>query len=197
MNSKAGEFPLHLRIAESGKLFALNGDYCRALGCYRLAMHLAVRSGSPEVFFRHYLECLIEAMELNGDYEEVLAFCDRMQTLHDELEKAGELEQLDRANIHQRRGIVLLKRQHDREAEHELAEATRLSGNGLPLSATVLRWVRSRLSPGIPRLVEEQKRHGYFSVRRDTVKPALALPLGDRQIFGPLAANITAKPETP
>ncbi len=195
MNPGTKEFPLHLRIAESGKVFAVNGDFRRALGCYRLAMHMVRQSRSPEVFFRHYLECLIEAMELNGDYEEVLTFCERMQELHENLEEAGELEQLDRANLHQRRGIILLKMERDRDAEHELAEAARLSGNGLSLSATVLRWVRSRLRPNSSRLLEEQRRHGYFSVRRETVKPERAVPLNDQQIFGPMAANATTQPK--
>src|SRR5215212_2230092 len=68
---------LHLGIAEQGKVHALKGDHGSALTHYREAIRMAVSSGAPEVFFRHYMECTLESLERMGSLREVLEYCDR------------------------------------------------------------------------------------------------------------------------
>ncbi len=177
--------PYHFRVAETGKKYALNGDLERALGCYRLAMRLTINNKGPELFFRHYLECLVEGLELNGDFDEVLVFCDHLEQLHDQLDNAGQLQRLDRATNHQRRGIVYLKSGQTSLAEVALQQAVSMAGNNLPLAASLLRWLQSRLTISPERIAQEQSKHRYFSVRKETLRPDLAVSITDDQIFGP------------
>ncbi len=177
--------PYHFRVAETGKKYALKGDMERALACYRLAMRLTINKKGPELYFRHYLECLVEGLELNGDYDEVLELCDHIEQLHDQLDDAGQLQQLDRATNHQRRGIVYLKSGQTERAEDALQQAVTMAGNKLPLAAALLRWLKSRLVISQERIAQEQRKHRYFSVRKETLRPDLATPITDDQIFGP------------
>ena len=77
MTGPAAQPIAHLQIAETGKLAALRGDHRTALGHYREAIRIAVGSGAPEVFFRHYLEATLESLELSEAFDDVLAYCDR------------------------------------------------------------------------------------------------------------------------
>ena len=63
---------IHLSIAENGKLQALKGNHEAALKGYREAIQLAVSSKAPEVFFRHYTQCVLESLELTGSYDEIV-----------------------------------------------------------------------------------------------------------------------------
>lgn len=197
MGTAAEQLPTHLRVAEQGKLFALAEDYARALGCYRIAMRLAAEAGEPKAFFRHYLECLVEALELDGEHEAVLEYCARMEALHEKAGREGDLPRYDRAALEECRGIVLLKMGRNKEAQEALEEAcarAREAGARLPLAETVLRWMRSRLTVGERRLLAEQRRHRYFSVRPDTVREEIATRLTDREIFGAMAAPFHPNP---
>ena len=79
---------------------------------------------------------------------------------------------LDLASIHQRRGVVLLKRSEVAPAraalEQAVAGAARI-GVRFELSERVLDWIRRGLAVTGPRLLAEQRRLHYFSVRPDTV----------------------------
>lgn len=181
---------IHLRIAEQGKLYALQGDFARALGCYRIAMRLTFEGNEPEAFFRHYLECLVEALEQDGSFDAVLKYCDEVEALQKRSGLENDLMRYDWAVLQQRRGIVQLKIGNREAAESALDEAVRVAaelGTELPLADTVLRWSRARLHLDSERLKAEQKRHGYFSVRPETVRPEIATQLSDREIFGPMA----------
>jgi len=162
----------HLQIAESGKLAALRGDHRTALGHYRAAIRLAVGSGAPEVFFRHYLEATLESLELSEAYDDVLAYCDRAIEHYAANPPAHVLAELDLATIHQRRGVVLLKRSEVAPAraalEQAVAGAARI-GVRFELAERVLDWIRRGLAVTVPRLLAEQRRLHYFSVRPDTV----------------------------
>jgi tetratricopeptide (TPR) repeat protein len=162
----------HLQIAESGKLAALRGDHRTALGHYREAIRLAVGSGAPEVFFRHYLEATLESLELSEAYDDVLAYCDRAIEHYAANPPAHVLAELDLASIHQRRGVVLLKRSEVAPAraalEQAVAGAARI-GVRFELAERVLDWIRRGLAVTVPRLLAEQRRLHYFSVRPDTV----------------------------
>lgn len=167
----------HLQIAEAGKRAALRGDHRAALGHYRDAMRLAVTTGAPEVFFRHYLEATLESLELSEAFDEVLAYCDRAIAHYATHPPGHALAELDLASIHQRRGVVLLKRGGPGAAppsgatlalEHAVAGAARI-GARLELSERLLDWIRRGLAATRQRILAEQRRLHYFSVRPDTV----------------------------
>lgn len=169
---------LHLGLAENGKLHALKGEHHEALRHYREAMRLAVERGAPEVFFRHYTQCVLESLEHLGNLDEVLAFCERAEAHYRDNPPPHELARLDRASHHERRGVALLKRGRTLEARAAFEAATAEVGGGRPaLAHTLLGWLRRGLQVDARRLRAEQDRHRYFSVRKDAVDASLAIPL--------------------
>lgn len=177
---------LHVGIAEQGKLYALGGDHVKALTYYRQAIHMAVQAGEPEVFFRHYLECVMESLERMGSYEEVLAYCDKAIELYRANPPADELADWDLAHIHQRRGAVLLKRgegEAARAAFDSALECAKRSGRLLPLAETLRGWIDNGLHIEPERVQMEQDRRQYFSVRRDAVDASRAVKLPNEPLF--------------
>ena len=100
---------LHMGIAEQGKVYALAGKHALALQYYRHAIHMAVQAGDPEIFFRHYLECVMESLEQMGAHVEVLAYCEKAVAFYGEHPPTNLLEQRDLAHVYERQGAVLLK----------------------------------------------------------------------------------------
>ncbi len=175
---------LHMGIAEQGKVYALEGNHRHALLYYREAMQMAIQAGDPEVFFRHYLECTIESLEQTGTFGEVLAYCDKAIELYTENPPPNPMAELDLAHIYQKKGVVLLKMGVEEEAltcfREVMTRARKLgplTRKTLPLSQSLLRWLETGLHVDVARVIAEQKQHGYFSVRKDTVNPKLAVKL--------------------
>lgn len=178
---------LHLGIAEQAKVFALEGRHDMALQYYRHAMHMTVEAGDPEVFFRHYLECCIESLEQTGAYDDVLEYCTRAIDLFEQrpevLESAMGVRDL--ASIHQRMGVVLLKRGDARGAADALTRALTLvkgSRQRLPLAETLVRWAQMGYRVDAARIESEQQRTGYYTVRPETVHPERAIRLPDHML---------------
>ncbi len=179
---------LHVGIAEQGKLYALQGGHSRALHYYRVAMRLAVEAGDPEVFFRHYLDCVMESLEHMGAYAEVIAYCDKAIALYEERPPPNEMAVLDLATIHLRRGVVLLKsgdKDEARAAFERAVAVTRAARLAMPLAQTLLRWLRASFHIDVARVVSEQRRARYFTVRPDTVDPSRAIVLADAEKMFP------------
>jgi tetratricopeptide (TPR) repeat protein len=142
-------------------------------------MALAVRAAEPEVFFRHYLECSIESLELMGSYDEVVDYCDRViehYRQHDFSLEQQSVAERDLAHIYQRRGAVLFKQGKRAEAKQALQQALQLQAE-LPLATTLLHWLNRNFHGDAARTLAEQRRHAYFSVRQDTVDATRATPL--------------------
>jgi tetratricopeptide (TPR) repeat protein len=176
---------LHMGIAEQGKVYALAGKHALALQYYRHAIHMAVQAGDPEIFFRHYLECVMESLEQMGAHTEVLAYCEKATTFYGEHPPANLLEQRDLAHIYERQGSVLLKIGDKDGAAAAFEAALKAADEGsqaLPLAQTLLRWTRSGLHVDANRVLVEQRRTHYFSVRSDTVDAGRAIRLPDDQI---------------
>lgn len=171
----------HMGIAEQGKVYALQGDHANALLYYRHAIDLATAQGVPEIFFRHYMEVSVESLEHTGKYAEVLEYTDRAIELyetHDFPEDAISI--LDLAHLHQRRGAVLLKQGDSPSAAAALREAVavaRHAGREMPLAATLLGFAELGLHVDAERVLSEQIRHQYYSVRPETVQPERAIVL--------------------
>jgi len=175
---------LHLGIAEQGKLHALAGKHGMALSCYREAIRMAVGAGAPEVFFRHYMECILESLERMGAYPEVLETTDRMIAHYAGLEPNSDAQRsvirADLVYIHQRRGVVLLKAGRAEEARAALDQALSLAreaGIRLELAETLLGWIARGFHVDAHRILSEQEAKRYFGVRSDTVDPAAAIAL--------------------
>ena len=179
---------LHMGIAEQGKVYALRGRHDLALVYYRHAIHMTVQAQDPEIFFRHYLECVMESLEQMGSYAEVLAYCAKAIEFYDQNPPPHPLAQRDLAHIHERRGVVLLKSGEKDEAVKAFERGAAVlqgSGQTLPLLQTLLRWLKSGLHVDANRVLAEQRRNHYFSVRSDTVDAGRAIQLPDEQLHGP------------
>jgi tetratricopeptide (TPR) repeat protein len=180
---------LHLGIAEQGKLLALKGKHQAALQHYREALRLAVSSRSPEVFFRHYTQCVMESLELSGELESVLRYCDEAEQHYQRLDRALPLVRRDRAENLQRRGCVLLRQQQLAPAIASLEEALQLATpDPLPLAQELTGWHKRGLTIGSRQLGDAQQRHQYFIVRKALVDPARAIPLPPERLQGTRAA---------
>lgn len=182
---KGDSLKMHMGIAEQGKLYALQGDHRTALIYYREAIHMAVQGEDPEIFFRHYLECVIESLEQMGSFDEVLAYCDKVLQHYFENPPPNAVAVMDLAHTYQRKGVVLFKigeRDLAREAfQYALevaAEVGEVTSKTLPLAQTLLKWIQSGWHVDTARILAEQQRTGYFAVRRDMVdsKSAIKLP---------------------
>lgn len=177
---------LHVGIAERGKVLALEGDHGEALRHYREAIRMAVESGAPEVFFRHYTQCVLESLERMESWKEILDFCERAEEHYQENPPPNDLARFDRASHAERRGVVLLQANRLEEARAALERAVENANpKRLHLAETVLGWLRSGWHVDRRRLRAEQDRHRYFVVRRDAVDPtrAVSLPKGVGQPF--------------
>lgn len=176
MNAEA--HALHYGIAEQGKLLALKGQHAPALRHYQEALRLAVNQGAPELFFRHYTGCVLESLEHQGAFDDVVRYCDRVLAFYEQNPPPNPVAELDRAQHYERRGICHLKAGRSAAARADLEAALRLAGpGGLPLSEVALGWLRRGLHVDPRRLRAEQDRHRYFAVRADAVDPSMAVPL--------------------
>ncbi len=179
---------MHLGIAEAGKVHALARRHPEALRHYREAMRLAVAARAPEVFFRHYLQCTLESLELMESYDEVIRVCTEADAHYDRTGHPLPLHRRDHAAILERLGLVRLKSGAE-GAEEALRRAVDLAGPGvLPLAEEVLGWLARRLTPTLARLTEVQRRRRYFTVRPDQVDRNRARPLPPDAGGAPLAA---------
>lgn len=177
---------IHMGIAEQGKLHALDGDHRMALVYYREAMRLATAKQAPELFFRHYLECMLESLERSGAYEEVLSYCERAFTHHRSLRpnspEQAAFAALDLASTHQRKGVILLKQGKNDDARDALrlaVEHAKRHSLSLPLAEAVYGWLARGFRVDAQRLEQELQAKGYYSVTRDTVQPERAVKLPD------------------
>ncbi len=169
---------LHFGIAEQGKLHALAGDHEEALRHYREAIRLAVTSGAPEVCFRHYTQCVLESLEHMSAWTEILEFCERVRAHYAANPPPHELARLDLACAHEREGVVLLKRGDTAAALAALAQAREQAGPGrLPLAEELLGWLRRGMQIDARRIEQQQRRHRYFIVEREAVRPERAIQL--------------------
>ena len=180
---------IHLGLAERGKMHALDGQYELALAYYRQAMRMTVAAGDPEILFRHYLICIVECLERMGCHEEVLAYCDRLIAFYAGRPELDALSRAELAATHERRGAVLLKMGRRAEAEAALRRAAQLAreaGRQLPLTEVLLDWQRRGLHVDARRILSEQERHHYFSVRHDTVDSSRAVEVDPRILGAPM-----------
>lgn len=170
---KPGSHELHIGIAEAGKLLAIKGKHKEALERYREALRLAQSARAPDVFGRHYLQCVLESLEKLGDNARVIDLA-----MH-AADAAGQTDtpfhRRDRAALLERAAIARLKLDDRDAAQDGFAEALSLAGpEGQPLSAMLLDWMKRGWQITPARIADAQRKHGYWAVRTDTVDPVRA-----------------------
>ena len=169
---------LHLSIAEQGKLHLLQGRHEEALRHFREAIRIAVSARAPEVFFRHYTQCVLESLELSGDYAEIIAFCEDADAHYAKIDSVEPLLAKDHGAILERLGVALLLSDRREQASEALDRACATAGaDVLPLAEALSKWLKRGLAVPPPVLRQAQRRHQYFVVRPDTVDRRLARPL--------------------
>ena len=169
---------LHLGIAEQGKILALDGNHKEALRHYREAIRLTVQHKSPDVFFQHYTQCVMESLELSGAHGEVIDYCKKMQDFLAKQDATNPMVNQGIASALEKEAIQHLLRQEPTEALPLLQQAQKRGGRGkLPLADQLLNWVQRGYTVDPRQVKDAQKRHQYFIVRRDKVDPARAITL--------------------
>ncbi|ATG50808.1 peptidylprolyl isomerase [Brachybacterium vulturis] len=168
----------HLAIAEAGKVAALAGDHDTALRHYREALRMVMADRTPEVFFRHYTQCVLESLERSGSFPEVIEYCERADAHYCRFERLTAFQQRDHAAMLERLGCVLVKAGRTDDALTALHRALDIAGaDALPLGRTLTGWLRRGLHVQTRRLTELQDRHHYFTVRPDLVDAEIATAL--------------------
>jgi len=181
---------LHIGIAEAGKLRALAGDHTDALRHYREALRLAQSARAPEVFFRHYTQCVLESLERTGAHGEVIAFCEQALAHYDAQGATLAVHRRDKAALLERLALNRIKAGQGDAAQAPLDAAVTLAAAAdLPVARTVRDWLRRGMRPDPRRISELQAKHGYFAVTADRVEPDRAIALPDR-VKGPATATI-------
>lgn len=174
-----GASMLHIGLAEHGKQQALAGRHADALRHYREAMKRASAVAAPEVFLRHYTQCALESLERMGAWDEVLAACDNAAKHYRQHPPRDDVARKDRATFLERAGVVLLRQQRPQAAQQHFVQAIAAAEPlPMPLSRTLLGWLRSHLHLSPERLEAELQRQTYWSVRADCTRRewAVALP---------------------
>ena len=189
---------LHLSLAEHGKLCLLRRDFAEALRHFREAIRLCVSARAPEVFFRHYTQCVLETLEKAGDYAQVADYCRKADAHYAAAGLTTALHRKDHGAILERLGIMEMRQGQPREAAATLARAVTRAGAGvLPLAEQLAGWLRRGLATPGDRLMQLQIRHGYYSVRGDTVNAAIARELPREPAAGSSRAPVSGSAGVP
>jgi tetratricopeptide (TPR) repeat protein len=145
-------------------------------------MQMSVEAGHPEVFFRHYLECVMESLEHMAAYPEVIEYCEKALGIYAAAPPESDLALRDQAHIYQKLGVVYMKSgdsQGARRAFRQGLDVLAGTEQTLPLTETLLGWIERNMHFDPRRVLVEQEIAGYFTVRRDRVDPANAVKLPD------------------
>ena len=176
--TEAGRHLLHLAVAEHGKLCLLKGDTREALRHFREAIRLCVSAKAPEVFFRHYTQCVLEALEKAGNLAEVIEYCREAEAHYAGLALDDAFHRKDRGAIAERLGVACARLGDRDDAVAALQRAAAIAGPGvLPLAEDLLAWLRRGYVVSAERIAQLQKTHRYFVVRPDSITPELARAL--------------------
>lgn len=169
---------LHLGLAEQGKLHALKHEHEEALKHYREAIKIAVSLKAPEVFFRHYTQCVIESLERKGAFDEAIQFYRAADQHYQRQQLNADLYHKDHADILEKLGCTLLKKGETAEAKDAFTKALQMAGDKQArLSKELLSWIARGYSITTTRLEQLQQKHQYFVVRQGQVNPEIARPL--------------------
>lgn len=171
---------IHFGVAEKGKIFAVQGNHKEALRHYKEALRMCQTVPNADIFFQHYSLCAMESLELMKSYNEVIEFCDKCL---DFLDTKPELEnhpvfQKFKASLWERKGIQFLYMEEKEEAVDAFKEAQKnIDRKHLPLTTDLLNWALRGFAISPKQIQDTQKKHHYFTVRKDNVNETIAVEL--------------------
>ena len=76
-NQQQSQNNLHLGICESGKLLHIVGRFDDALEKYRNAMVMCASQHAPQVFARHYVDCILDCLQHAKRFDAALELLDQ------------------------------------------------------------------------------------------------------------------------
>lgn len=168
---------LHYRIAERGKLHALDKNYKEALRHYKEAMKMSQQEKDSELFFQHYSQCVMETLELSGAHDQVIEFCENYRAFLNEKEQ-NVLVRKHNAFVSERQAIQHVLREEQEEAKELLQQVQKDLGRGRqPITDELLGWLQRGYKVSKDQLAQLQKKHNYFIVRKESVNPKIAMDL--------------------
>ena len=168
---------LHYRIAERGKLHALDKNYKEALRHYKEAMKMSQQEQDSELFFQHYSQCVMETLELSGAHDQVIEFCENYRAFLQDKEQ-DVLVRKHNAFVSERQAIQHVLREEQDEAKALLQQVQKDLGRGRqPITDELLGWLQRGYKVSKDQLTKLQKKHHYFIVRKESVNPKIAMDL--------------------
>jgi tetratricopeptide (TPR) repeat protein len=168
---------LHYRIAERGKMHALDKNYQEALRHYKEALNQTLNKKDSELFFQHYSQCVMEALEQLGSYDQVISFCENYRTFLAEKEDSSIIKKHN-AFVSERQAIQHLLKEEIDQAKTLLTEAQQNVGKGKqPITDQLLNWLLRGYKISKNQVQLLQTKHNYFIVRKESVNPKIAMDL--------------------
>lgn len=171
---------MHLRIAEQGKLHSLEGNYSEALRHYQEALRMLEKEEKRDVFFQHYSQCIMEALELSESYDSVISYCEKyLDHLEEHDEEHPWIKGLN-AHILEKMAVQYLWKGEQEEALELFKEVKELAtANSQKITTQFLSWLQRGYHISKNQMADVLKRNHYYIVRKDTVNKGLALQLPD------------------
>lgn len=171
---------LHYGVAEKGKIFALQGNHKEALRHYKEALRMCQTQPNADVFFQHYSLCAMESLELMESYNEVIEFCDKCLDFLETKSNLRDNPIFEKyvASILERKGIQYLLLNEKEEAVDVFKTVqNQIDKKLMPLTNELLNWSLRGYTITIKQVRELQKKHKYFTVRKETVNERIAVEL--------------------
>ena len=122
----------------------------------------------------------MESLELMGSYNEVINFCERCIDFLESKEKLKENPIFEKffASILERKGIQFLLLNEKQDAiEAFTAVQQRVGKTMMPLTNELLNWAQRGYAITPQQIRDLQKKHKYFSVRKENVNEKIAIEL--------------------
>lgn len=179
MKTKKTEL-LHLRIAEKGKIFCLEGNYKEALRHFGEALKMMQKEKGSELFFQHYTQCVMETLEKSGAYDDVISYCERYISFLDSKNNKTNNLYINRyyARIFEKQAIQYLLKEENITALQLFELAQHKVGKGKqPITDELIKWIQKGYQISKKQVEAIQKKYNYFIVRKDLVNTAIAMEL--------------------
>lgn len=170
---------LHYNIAEKGKVYALKGNHTEALRHYKEALRMCENLNNSDIFFQHYSLCAMESLELMGNYKDVIDFCEKcLEFLRDKQIEGNDLINKYKSSLLERMGIQHLFLKDNEEAKECFLFAKKIGGSQTSaLTRDFLNWLSRGYLITEKQILDLEKKHNYFTVRKELVDESIAIEL--------------------
>jgi len=179
MKEKKGNRKIsHLGIVENGKIYSLKGDHKEALRHYREGLRMCTIENASEVFFQHYTQCVMESLELSGGHDEVISYCEKTNALLENNIERSDFIKKNYAVTVEKEAIQYLFKEDKQTATDLFKKVQTTIGRGnQPLTDELLNWLQRGYAISEKQIRLAQKKHNYFTVRKENINPEIAIEL--------------------